>query len=333
MKYNIAIVGATGIVGRKMLEVMEERKLPVNKLYLFASKKSEGTLLYYNGKPIRVSSLTEENIINKNIDIAIFSAGAEVSDKFAPIFAANGATVIDNSSRWRKDANVPLIVPEVNGQTIESQNKIIANPNCSVIQSAVCLAPLHKKFGIKRIVYSTYQAVSGAGNAGRTDLINGIKGLAPQKFKKPIFSNVLPHIDEFLPNGYTKEEEKMIFETKKILNDDTIKITATTVRVPVFNCHSVCANVEFCKPITLAEIEKTLSAAKSVKYFGSDYPTPFDVNETDDVYIGRLRMDESIPYGINLWIVADNIRKGAATNAIQIAEILIKRRYAAANRS
>ncbi len=327
MKYNIAIIGATGMIGRKMLEIIEERELPINELYLFASENSDGKFLHHNGNPVRVSALTKENVIHKKIDIAIFSAGNAVSDKFAPIFTANGATVIDNSSRWRKNDNVPLVVPEVNGHIIKPQNKIIANPNCSVIQSAICLSPLHEKFKIKRIVYSTYQAVSGAGNAGKNDLINGINGLPPKKFSKQIFSNILPCIGDFLPDRYTKEEEKMIYETKKILNDKNIKITATAVRVPVFNCHCICANVEFRKAVTIAEIEEILSTIKGVKYFDKDYPVPLETDGTDDVCVGRLRIDESVPHGINLWIVADNTRKGAATNAVQIAEILIRKNF------
>ncbi len=329
-KYNVAVVGATGMVGRKMLEVLSERKLPINELYLFASAKSAGKQVEFMGKTYTVIELTEENVKSRKVDIALFSAGAGTSKTFAPVFAECGAVVIDNSSQWRTDPNIPLVVPEVNAYDIDWHKGIIANPNCSTIQAVVALAPLHKKYHIKRIVYSTYQAVSGAGVAGFTDLEEGIKGIAPKKFPKPIFGNVLPHIDVFLPNGYTKEEEKMIFETKKILGDQSLRITATTVRVPVYYGHSESINVEFDKPVTLEGIKECLAGAEGVIVMDDPaagvYPTPLDIENKDEVFVGRIRLDESVESGVNLWVVADNIRKGAATNAVQIAERIIAKR-------
>lgn len=326
-KYNVAVVGATGMVGRKMLQVLEERKLPISAFYPFASAKSAGESLTFNGKDYKIIELTEQNIAARKIDIALFSAGASVSKKFAPIFAALGCVVIDNSSQWRTDPDVPLIVPEVNACDIAKHHNIIANPNCSTIQAVVALSPLHKKYGIKRIVYSTYQAVSGAGRGGYDDLMNGSKGLPPKKFPRPIFGNCLPHIDVFLENGYTKEEEKMMFETRKILGDENIKITATTVRVPVYYGHSESINVEFNSPVTLDGVRSALQNADGIVMMddplNSVYPTALDAENRDEVFVGRLRMDESVDSGINMWVVADNIRKGAATNAVQIAESII----------
>ena len=330
MKYNVAVVGATGMVGRKMLEVLSERNLPIDNFYLFASAKSAGKEVEFMGKTYTVIETTEENIRSRKIDIALFSAGAKTSATFAPIFAECGAIVIDNSSQWRTDPTVPLVVPEVNADDIDWNNGIIANPNCSTIQAVVALAPLHRKFGIKRIVYSTYQAVSGAGVGGYSDLENGIKGEPPQKFPKPIFANLIPHIDVFLDNGYTKEEQKMIFETKKILGDQSLKITATTVRVPVFYGHSESINVEFNSPATREEVVKTLEEAEGVIVMDDPqngvYPTPLELENRDEVFVGRIRMDDTVESGVNLWVVADNIRKGAATNAVQIAERVIAKR-------
>lgn len=327
MKYNVAVVGATGMVGRKMLEVLSERNLPINELYLFASAKSAGKQVEFMGKTYTVIETTEENVRSRKIDIALFSAGAKTSATFAPIFAECGAVVIDNSSQWRTDPNVPLVVPEVNAYDIEWHKGIIANPNCSTIQAVVALAPLHKKYGIKRIVYSTYQAVSGAGLGGYSDLENGIKGEAPQKFPKPIFGNLIPHIDVFLDNGYTKEEQKMIFETKKILGDQSLKITATTVRVPVFYGHSESINIEFNSPVTREGIMETLASAEGIIVMddvaNGVYPTPLELANRDEVFVGRIRKDDSVENGANIWVVADNIRKGAATNAVQIAERVI----------
>lgn len=330
MNYNVAVVGATGMVGRKMLQVLSERKLPIGELYLFASAKSAGKQIEFMGKNYTVIELTEEAVRARKVDIALFSAGAGTSRAFAPIFAECGAVVIDNSSQWRMDAFVPLVVPEVNPYDIDWNHGIIANPNCSTIQAVVALAPLHRKFHIKRIVYSTYQAVSGAGVQGYADLEAGIRGEAPKKFPKPIFSNCLPHIDVFEADGYTKEEHKMINETRKILGDDDIRITATTVRVPVYYGHSESINVEFDKPVTLEGVKETLRDAPGVVVMddvaGGVYPTPLDVADTDPVYVGRIRLDDSVESGVNLWVVADNIRKGAATNAVQIAEAIIAKR-------
>ncbi len=328
-KYDVAVVGATGMVGRKMLEVLEERKFPVNKLYPFASAKSAGSKIVYCGKEHEVIELSEENVKKHKPHIALFSAGAGVSGEFAPIFAREGAIVIDNSSRWRTDPNIPLVVPEVNPEKIFENHGIIANPNCSTIQAVVALKPLHDKFGIKRIVYTTFQAVSGAGRGGYDDLKNGAEGLEPKKFPKPIFGNCLPHIDVFLENGYTKEEEKMIFETKKILNDRSLKITATCVRVPVYYGHSESINVEFAKPVTLDGVRNVLESAEGIIMTDDPksgvYPTPLEAENKNEVFVGRLRMDESVESGINMWVVADNIRKGAATNAVQIAEAWAKK--------
>ncbi|NLC16962.1 MAG: aspartate-semialdehyde dehydrogenase [Clostridiales bacterium] len=328
MLYDIAVVGATGLVGNKMLQVLEERNFPINNLYLYASKKSAGKKIKFGGKDYTVIELCKQNIIDKKIDIAIFSAGGAVSKEFAPIFAQNHTIVIDNSSCWRMDENVPLVVPEVNGEAIKNHKNIIANPNCSTIQSVVPLKPLHDLYKIKRIVFSTYQAVSGAGRAGCLDLENGLKGLPPQKFSRPIFSNCIPHIDVFMEDGYTKEEQKMILETQKILNDQSLKITATTVRVPVMNGHSVSANIEFEKDFDLDELKEALRNFENIVVMDDPahgvYPTPIDADGKDQVFVGRIRRDYSVKSGANLWIVADNIRKGAATNAVQIAEYIVK---------
>lgn len=326
-QYKVAVVGATGMVGRKMLEVLAEHKVPVGELVPFASARSAGGKIEFCGKEYEIIELTEQNVKACKADYALFSAGAGVSKTFAPIFAECGAVVIDNSSQWRMDESVPLVVPEVNPAAIKLNRGIIANPNCSTIQAVVVLAPLHKAFGIKRIVYSTYQAVSGAGVGGYNDLLGGISGEAPKKFPRPIFANVLPHIDVFLPSGYTKEEEKMIKETRKILGDDSLRITATTVRVPVYYGHSESINVEFEKPATADEVRKVLEKADGIVVMDDSanavYPTPRELENRDEVFVGRIRQDESVPSGVNLWVVADNIRKGAATNAVQILEYII----------
>lgn len=330
-KVNIAVVGATGMVGNKMLQVLSERKLPVENYYLFASAKSAGKVINFMGKDHTVIELKEENIVDKKIDIAIFSAGGGTSRDFAPVFAKHGTVVVDNSSYWRMDKNVPLVVPEVNPQDIDWHNNIIANPNCSTIQAVVALKPLHDAFKIKRIVYSTYQAVSGAGVQGFNDLKDGLNGVAPKKFPYPIANNIIPHIDVFEESGYTKEEIKMIEETKKILGDYSIKITATTARVPVFHGHSESVNVEFENPCTLEEIKNVLKNAKGVIYTddvaNNVYPMPISCEDKDEVFVGRVRFDDTVStgYGMNMWVVADNIRKGAATNAVQIAEVLVDR--------
>ena len=321
--YVMAVVGATGMVGSKFLQVLEERKLPVSKYYLFASKKSAGKKVTFMGEEHTIIELTPENIKGKGIEIALFSAGGAVSKEFAPQFVDIGAVVIDNSSQWRMYDDVPLVVPEVNGEAALANKGIIANPNCSTIQAVVALKPLYDKYGIKRIVYSTYQAVSGAGVAGYNDLRDG----TTTKFPYPIRGNVIPHIDVFLPNGYTKEEEKMIKETRKILGDNTLKVTATTVRVPVFHGHSESINVEFLKPCTLEGIKEALASMENVVIVDDvanlKYPMPIDAEDHDEVYVGRIRLDDTVESGCNLWVVADNIRKGAATNAVQIAEYLI----------
>ncbi len=326
-KYNIAVVGATGMVGRTFLKVLEEIKLPVENYYLFASARSAGQKITFMGKEYTIEELNE-NSFDRDIDIALFSAGGSTSEKFAPIAAAKGVVVIDNSSAWRMDKEVPLVVPEVNPDDIRWNKGIIANPNCSTIQAMVALKPLHDKYKIKRVVYSTYQAVSGAGLAGYQDLENGLKGEAPKKFPHPIAGNCLPHIDSFLPNGYTKEEMKMVNETRKILGDDSMKITATTVRVPVFDSHSESINVEFYNDFDLDELKETLKNAPGIIIKDDPennvYPLALDAAGTNETYVGRIRRDESVDSGVNLWVVADNIRKGAATNAVQIAEKLIE---------
>ena len=321
--YNVAIVGATGNVGRKFLEILEERNFPVKELYLFASKRSAGKTLKFKGEDVLVEELCEANIENKKIDFALFSAGGSVSLEFAPIFAKHGAVVIDNSSAWRMDKEVPLVVPEVNPEDVKWHKGIIANPNCSTIQAMVALKPLYDKYGIKRIVYSTYQAVSGAGIQGILDLQEG----TTKKFPYPILGNVIPHIDVFLDNGYTKEEIKMIEETKKILHDVNLRRTATTVRVTVLNAHSESINVELNSEFELENVIDLFNSSKGIIVHDDvenlKYPTPLELSGKDEVFVGRIRRDFSLDNGLNLWVVADNIRKGAALNAIQIAEILI----------
>lgn len=325
---NIAIVGATGMVGSKFVQVLQERGIKADNFYLYASAKSAGKKISMFGKDWEVIELNKENILNKQIDYALFSAGGSISKEYAPVFAGIGAVVIDNSSAWRRDENIPLVVPEVNPEDILWNNGIIANPNCSTIQAILPLKALDDKFKIKRIVYSTYQAVSGAGKKGYDDLQNGINGEEPKKFVHPIFSNTLPHIDDFLENGYTKEEEKMIFETRKILHNQNLKITATTVRVPVFNCHSESINVEFEKSFKIEEVFDALENFENIVVMDNPkenvYPMPIICTERDEVFVGRIRRDFSVENGLNLWVVADNIRKGAATNAVQILEKLLE---------
>ncbi len=326
-KYNVAVVGATGMVGRTFLKVLEEINLPVENYYLMASSRSAGSKIEFMGKEYVIEELNE-NSFDKDIDIALFSAGGSTSEKYAPIAASKGVVVIDNSSAWRMDPEVPLVVPEVNAKDIEWNKGIIANPNCSTIQAMVALKPLHDKYKIKRVVYSTYQAVSGAGLAGYQDLENGLKGEAPKKFPHPIAGNCLPHIDVFLPNGYTKEEMKMVNETHKILGDETIKVTATTVRVPVFNSHSESINVEFYNDFDLDELKDVLKNAPGIVIQDDPennvYPLAINATGSNETFVGRIRRDESVDSGVNLWVVADNIRKGAAANAVQIAQKLIE---------
>ncbi|MBQ2699908.1 MAG: aspartate-semialdehyde dehydrogenase [Clostridia bacterium] len=329
-QYRVAVVGATGMVGRKFLQVLEERQLPVSEYFLFASKRSAGSTLTFMGKEHTIRELTSEAFKDLNIDIALFSAGGETSRVFAPIVAESGAVVIDNSSCWRMDPEVPLVVPEVNPDAIPGYAKkgIIANPNCSTIQAMVPLKPLADKYGLKRVIFSTYQSVSGAGMQGFKDLEDGIKGEAPKKFPYPIAGNCLPHIDSFLDNGYTKEEMKMIEETRKILSLPDLAVTATTVRVPVFYGHSESINVELEKPFDLDELralwENTPGLIVQDDPANLLYPLARVAEDTDPVYVGRIRRDFSVENGINFWCVADNIRKGAATNAVQIAEELIR---------
>lgn len=329
-KFNVAVVGATGMVGRKFLEVLTERNLPVENYYLFASAKSAGKQIDFMGKPHTVIELSEQNVaaLTGKIDFALFSAGGSVSKEFAPLFVKAGATVVDNSSQWRMDEDVPLVVPEVNPEDVKWNKGIIANPNCSTIQAVVALKPLKDTFGLKRVVYSTYQAVSGAGVAGYNDLLEGVKGEAPKKFPYPIAYNMLPHIDVFMEDGYTKEEWKMIVETRKILHDPNLRVTATTVRVPVFYGHSESINVEFEKPCDRESLRSALEGFDGLKVMDDPannvYPMPILAENHDEVYVGRIRIDQSVESGANLWVVADNIRKGAATNAVQIVELLIK---------
>ena len=328
-KPNLAIVGASGLVGRTFLKVLEERDFPFENIYMMSSYRSAGKTVTFKGKDYVLEELTEHSF-DKPIDIALFSAGGSTSEKFAPVAAAHGCTVVDNSSAWRMDPEVPLVVPEVNPQDIDWNKGIIANPNCSTIQAMVALKPLHDKYKIKRIVYSTYQAVSGSGLKGIKDLEEGLKGNdIMTAYPHPIANNCLPHIDVFLDNGYTKEEMKMINETHKILGDDSIKVTATTVRVPVFACHSESINLEFEKPFDLEELKQDLASFPGLNLMDDPannvYPLARDIEGKDDVYVGRVRRDFSVENGVNLWVVADNIRKGAATNAVQIAELLLER--------
>jgi aspartate-semialdehyde dehydrogenase len=325
---KVAVVGATGMVGRTFLKVLEERNFPIEELYLFASEKSEGKTMNFKGNEYVVEKLTE-NSFDKGIDIALFSAGGDTSKKFAPIAASKGTIVVDNSSAWRMDNDVPLVVPEVNPEDIKWHKGIIANPNCSTIQAVVVLKPLYDKYGIRRVVYSTYQAVSGSGYKGIRDLKEGLSGKTPVFYPHPIVNNCLPHIDVFMENGYTKEEMKMINETRKILGDNSLRITATTVRVPVEFCHSEAINVELANEYDQDELRNLLENSPGVKVMDDPsrniYPLATVAADTDLVYVGRIRRDYSVENGLNLWVVADNVRKGAATNAVQIAELLMVR--------
>ena len=328
-KPNIAVVGATGVVGSTFLKVLEERDFPFENIYLMASAKSAGKKITFKGKEYTVEELTEHSF-DKPIDIALFSAGGGTSAKFAPIAAQHGTTVVDNSSQWRMDKDVPLVVPEVNPEDIDWNHGIIANPNCSTIQAMVPLKALQDKYGIKRVVYSTYQAVAGSGLKGINDLKNGIEGNDEplQAYAHQIAYNCLPHIDVFLENGYSKEEMKMVNETHKILHDDNIGVTATTVRVPVYYGHSESINIELEKPFELEDIFELFRNAPGIVLqddpANNVYPLATEAAGTDPVYVGRIRRDFSVENGINLWCVADNVRKGAATNAIQIAEKLLE---------
>ena len=326
-KYNVAVVGATGLVGQTFLKVLKERKFPVENLYLYASARSAGKVINWEGKDYTVIELKDENI-KDDIDVALFSAGGGISKEFAPKFRDKGAVVVDNSSAWRMDKDIPLVVPEANPEALKNHGGIIANPNCSTLQVMPILKVLQDKYGLKRVVYSTYQAVAGAGKKGLDDLENNLQGKPSTNFPHQIAFNALPHIDVFLENGYTKEEEKMINETKKILNLPDLKVTATCVRIPVKFGHGVSVNVELERPFELEDVVKAFEEKEGVivQNDGKNkvYPMPITAQDTDEVYVGRIRRDDTVDNGLNLWVVADNIRKGAATNTIQIAETLIK---------
>lgn len=322
-----AIVGATGLVGSTFLKVLEEKKLPIDEYVLFASKNSAGKIINFKNKEYVVEELTENSFNDNRFNFALFSAGGDISKIYSPIASKNGCIVIDNSSYFRMHEDVPLVVPEVNENAIYENKGIIANPNCSTIQAVLPLKVLNDNYKLKRIIYSTYQAVSGAGIKGINDLKNTSKGLKAQKFTYPIYNNCLPHIDVFLENDYTKEEMKMIEETRKILNLPNLNITATCVRVPVLNCHCESINVEFKNEFDISELKQLLNKQEGIVVLDdcikNIYPLPTFVDGKDDVFIGRIRRDYSVKSGINFWCVADNIRKGAATNAVQILEKLL----------
>ena len=329
---KVAVVGATGLVGSKMLQVLAERNFPVTELIPVASEKSVGKEVEFKGKKFKIVSAADA--IAAKPDVALFSAGGSTSLEWAPKFAEAGITVIDNSSAWRMDPTKKLVVPEINADALTPQDKIIANPNCSTIQMVVALNPLHKKFGIKRIVVSTYQSVTGTGVKAVSQLmgernksIKGENGEYPMAYKYPIDLNVIPQIDVFLDNGYTKEEMKMVNETRKIMRDDSIRVTSTTVRIPVMGGHSESVNVEFEKEYDLKDVREMLENSPGIIVVddpgAAQYPMPKDAHERDEVFVGRLRRDESQPHTLNMWVVSDNLRKGAATNAVQIAEYLL----------
>jgi aspartate-semialdehyde dehydrogenase len=327
---RIAVVGATGLVGSKMLEVLAERNFPVTELIPVASEKSKGKKISFKNREYEV--LTPEEAIALKPRIALFSAGGSTSLAWAPLFAEAGTTVIDNSSAWRMDVSKKLVVPEVNGSVLTAEDKIIANPNCSTIQMVMVLKPLHEAYRIRRVVVSTYQSVTGTGVKAVEQLMNERAGKAGERaYPHPIDLNLIPHIDSFLENGYTKEEMKMVNETKKIMGDDTIRVTATTVRVPVIGGHSESVNIEFEKDFDLSEVRRLLSQMPGVAVTDSprdnSYPMPVMAHDRDEVFVGRIRRDESQPNTLNCWIVSDNLRKGAATNAVQIAEWLVREQF------
>ncbi|MVZ66312.1 aspartate-semialdehyde dehydrogenase [Sphingobacterium sp. DK4209] len=322
---KVAVVGATGLVGSEMLTVLAERNFPVSELIPVASERSKGKEIDFKGKKYKVVTPTEAIALKP--DVALFSAGGSTSTEFAPLFAEAGITVIDNSSAWRMDPSKKLIVPEVNGDVLEASDKIIANPNCSTIQMVVVMKPLHEKYKIKRVVVSTYQSVTGTGVKAVDQLMNERAGKDGEKaYPYQIDLNVIPHIDVFQDNGYTKEEMKMIQETNKIMGDDSIKVTATTVRIPVVGGHSESVNIEFENDFDLAELRAALEGQEGIIVVDNpaklEYPMPKDAHGKDEVFVGRIRRDESQANTVNLWIVADNLRKGAATNAVQVAELL-----------
>ena len=331
---KVAVVGATGLVGTKMLQVLAERNFPVTELIPVASERSVGKEVEFKGKKYKVVSMTDG--IAAKPAVAIFSAGGATSLEWAPKFAEAGITVIDNSSAWRMDPTKPLIVPEINADILTKNDKIIANPNCSTIQMVVALNPLHTKYKANRIVVSTYQSVTGTGKKAvdqmmgeRNKAVKGLNGDYEMAYKYRIDLNVIPQIDVFLDNGYTKEEMKMVNETKKIMRDDSIRVTATTVRIPVMGGHSEALNVEFENDYDLNEIKELLRSAPGVVLVDDpstqQYPMPMDAHEKDEVFVGRLRRDETQPKTLNMWVVSDNLRKGAATNAVQIAEYLLQK--------
>jgi aspartate-semialdehyde dehydrogenase len=323
---KVAVVGATGLVGTKMMQVLEQRNFPVTELLPVASERSVGKEVSFKGKTYKVISM--QQAIDEKPEVAIFSAGGGTSLEWAPKFAAAGITVIDNSSAWRMDPTKKLVVPEINASVLTSEDKIIANPNCSTIQMVVALNPLHKAYKMKRVIVSTYQSVTGTGKKAVDQLFNERSGKDGQKaYAHPIDLNVIPQIDVFTDNGYTKEEMKMTNETVKILGDDSIRLTATAIRIPVIGGHSESINVEFEKEFDLDEVRQILSAAPGViledNVAEGKYPMPLNAHEKDEVFVGRLRRDETQPKTLNLWVVSDNLRKGAATNAVQIAEYLL----------
>lgn len=323
---KVAVVGATGMVGRMMLKVLEERDFPVDRLFPAASERSLGKEVIFRGKPVRVVSVMEA--VEGGPDVALFSAGAAVSKEWAPVFAENGTVVIDNSSAWRMEKDIPLVVPEINAGVITLRNKIIANPNCSTIQMLMAIAPLHREFGIRRLVISTYQSVTGTGVRAVTQLENERQGLSGEMaYPYPIDNNCLPQCDVFLENGYTKEEMKLVNETRKILGDESIRITATAVRVPVTGGHSESVNIEFEKEFDLDRVRAIMSETPGVILYDNPderkYPMPVIAHDRDEVFVGRIRRDFSQERTLNMWVVADNIRKGAATNAVQIAQYML----------
>ncbi len=325
---KVAVVGATGLVGTKMLQVLAERNFPVTELIPVASERSIGKEITFNGKQYKIVSM--QDAIDAKPSVAIFSAGGSTSLEWAPKFAEAGITVIDNSSAWRMDASKKLVVPEVNADAMEASDKIIANPNCSTIQMVVVLKPLHNKYKIKRVVVSTYQSVTGTGVKAVAQLMNERNGIVGEMaYKYPIDMNAIPHIDSFMDNGYTKEEMKMVNETKKIMGDDSIRVTATCVRIPTVGGHSESVNIEFENDFDIEEVKMLLSKAPGIVLKNDDenfvYPMPLTAHDKDDTFVGRIRRDETQANTLNCWIVSDNLRKGAATNAVQIAEELVRK--------
>ncbi len=326
---KVAVVGATGMVGTVMLKVLAERNFPVTELIPVASARSAGKQLEYKGKNYTVVTL--EDAVKMNADVALFSAGGDTSVEWAPKFAAAGTTVVDNSSAWRMDPTKKLVVPEINGDVLTAEDKIIANPNCSTIQLVMALAPLHKKYKMKRLIVSTYQSVSGTGVAAVRQLENEQNGITDGEmaYNYPINRNAIPHCDVFMENGYTKEEMKLVKEPKKILGDDSFAVTATAVRIPTAGGHSEAVNVEFANDFDVAEVRDILASTPGVivqdDLDNNVYPMPALAHDKDEVFVGRIRRDESLPNTLNMWIVADNLRKGAATNTVQIAEYLIEK--------